>query len=174
MLKSKFLSNDQGTEQGVSFTLTNFPSDRHGADPSKASEALLDPCQCSFIMTSMPSEPREARRAKAEALMIMYFHVLNCFWLLGWFGDVLSCLGSMVLCSFALESFSRCCRSTLELASSNSFAAVGHGRDLSSSFATVGHGFALSNSFGAFRFQLLRFGGMLTLPFGRIQVSGGC
>ena len=100
---------------------------------------------------------RGSRRAKAEALKIMYFHVVDCLWLLGWFGDVLSCLGSMVLCRFALESFSRCCRSTLELASSNTFAAVGHGRDLSGSFATVGHGFALSNSFGAFRFQLLRF-----------------
>ena len=64
---------------------------------------------------SRPSEPREARRAKAEALMIMYFHVVNCLWLLGWFGDVLSCLGSMLLCIFALESFSRCCRSTTGL-----------------------------------------------------------
>ena len=62
-----------------------------------------------------PSEPREARRAKAEALMIMYFRVLNCLRLLRWFGDVLSSLGSMLLCSFALESFSRCCRSTTGL-----------------------------------------------------------
>ena len=59
---------------------------------------------------SRPSEPREARRAKAEALMIMYFHVVNCLWLLGWFGDVLSCLGCMLLCIFVLESFSRCGR----------------------------------------------------------------
>ena len=59
---------------------------------------------------SRPSEPREARRAKAEALMIMYFHVVNCLWLLGWFGDVLSCLGCMLLCFFVLESFSRCGR----------------------------------------------------------------
>ena len=59
---------------------------------------------------SRPSEPREARRAKAEALMIIYFHVVNCLWLLGWFGDVLSCLGCMLLCIFVLESFSRCGR----------------------------------------------------------------
>ena len=59
---------------------------------------------------SRPSEPREARRAKAEALMIMYFHVVNCLWLLGWFGNVLSCLGCMLLCIFVLESFSRCGR----------------------------------------------------------------
>ena len=59
---------------------------------------------------SRPSEPREARRAKAEALMIMYFHVVNCLWLLGWFGDVLSCLGCIVLCIFVLKSFSRCSR----------------------------------------------------------------
>ena len=59
---------------------------------------------------SRPSEPREARRAKAEALMIMYFHVVTCLWLLGWFGDVLSCLGCMLLCIFVLESFSRCGR----------------------------------------------------------------
>ena len=93
---------------------------------------------------SRPSEPREARRAKAEALMIMYFHVVNCLWLLGWFGDVLSCLGCMLLCIFVLESL---------------VAAVGHGLALSNSFAAVGHGLALANSNGAFRFQLLRFRG---------------
>ena len=53
---------------------------------------------------------RGLRRAKAEALMIMYFHVVNCLWLLGWFGDVLSCLGCMLLCIFVLKSFSRCSR----------------------------------------------------------------
>ena len=62
------------------------------------------------VRGSRPSEPREARRAKAEALMIMYFHVVNCLWLLGWFGNVLSCLGCMLLCIFVLESFSRCGR----------------------------------------------------------------
>ena len=62
------------------------------------------------VRGSRPSEPREARRAKAEALMIMYFHVVNCLWLLGWFGDVLSCLGCILLCIFVLESFSRCGR----------------------------------------------------------------
>ena len=46
---------------------------------------------------SRPSEPREARRAKAEALMIMYFHLV-------------SCLGCMLLCIFVLKSFSRCSR----------------------------------------------------------------
>ena len=46
---------------------------------------------------SRPSEPREARRAKAEALMIMYFHLV-------------SCLGYMLLCMFVLKSFSRCSR----------------------------------------------------------------
>ena len=65
---------------------------------------------CGGDRGSRPSEPREARRAKAEALMIMYFHVVKCLWLLGWFGDVLSCLGCMLLCIFVLESFSRCCR----------------------------------------------------------------
>ena len=42
--------------------------------------------------------------------MIMYFHVVSCLWLLGWFGDVLSCWGCMLLCIFVLESFSRCGR----------------------------------------------------------------
>ena len=53
---------------------------------------------------------RGSRRAKAEALMIMYFHVVSCLWLPGWFADVLSCLGCMLLCIFVLESFSRCGR----------------------------------------------------------------
>ena len=72
--------------------------------------ALLYCVGCVGDKGSRPSEPREARRAKAEALMIMYFHVVNCLWLLGWFGDVLSCLGCMLLCIFVLESFSRCGR----------------------------------------------------------------
>ena len=101
---------------------------------------------------SRPSEPREARRAKAEALMIMYFHVVNCLRLLGWFGDVLSCLGCM------LRVF---------LFWNRSVAAVGHGLALSNSFAAVGHGLALANSNGAFRFQLLRFGA----PWGGLKIT---
>ena len=104
---------------------------------------------------SRPSEPREARRAKAEALMIMYFHVVNCLWLLGWFGDVLSCFGGMLLCIFVLESFSRCGRPRAR------FVEV---------IFSLGHGLALSNSFVAFRFQLLRFrapGDLMARPYGK-------
>ena len=52
---------------------------------------------CAGDRGSRPSEPREARRAKAEALMIMYFHLV-------------SCLGYILLCIFVLKSFSRCSR----------------------------------------------------------------
>ena len=74
-------------------------------------------------------------------------------------GGLESLLGGLGLHLGGLGSLLGCLWAVLGLALSKSFAAVNHGLDLASSFAAVGHRFAFSNSFGAFRFQLLRFGG---------------